>query len=147
MALNHVTSLTFMAMVMMSSSAALASGDVLEVQQQGNVSFVSGGIGKDENDALRSAQHLYNFQMINADKSGHFSGDVQVKIRDAKKNVVLDTVGGPLLYANLPNGKYVVEALSNGQTITQNITIVSGKAVRKSFVWLSDANEANNLME
>ena len=70
---------------------ALASGVCLAdevalpaVQQQGAVSFVTGGIGSDEAAAFRAAAARYNLRLTLAAVSGEFFAGVKVSLRDAQ---------------------------------------------------------------
>jgi hypothetical protein len=139
-ALNHHTLLACIALTMLSASPLWAD-DVLEVHQQGDMSYVTGGIGEDESDALQATQHNYNLHVMNADKDGHFSDDIRIVISDPKHTVLLDTVGGPLFYANVPSGRYLVEGFSDTQSKKQTVTIAGNKTVRVRFVWPQDATD------
>ncbi len=126
-------------------SPAQAADDVLEIQQQGNISYVSGGIGRDESNALEAVQKNYNFRITSADKSGHFYGNTRILVTDSQGASVLDVVGGPLIYANLPNGRYTVEGSSEGQSKKQAFTISGKKPVTIHFSWTQNPyDNANN---
>ena len=144
MALNHHIMLAVVTLSALSASLAWAQDNPLEVQQQGNISYITGGIGKDESDALRAAQSNYNLRIMNADKSGHFSGNTRITISDLNHTMLLDAIGGPLFYANLPKGRYIVEGLAYDQTKKQVVTIASGKPVRVRFVWPEDISDTSN---
>lgn len=144
MALNHHTLLAFLALAALSASPVWADDNPLEVQQQGNISYVTGGIGKDESDALRVTQANYNLRIMNADKSGHFSGDTRIVISDLQHNALLDAISGPLFYANLPKGKYIVEGYGQEQMKKQTVTIANGKSAHVRFVWPEDMSDTLN---
>lgn len=144
MALNHNIILTIVALAALSASPVWADDNPLEVQQQGGISYVTGGIGKDESDALRATQSNYNLRIMNADKSGHFSGDTRIVISDLQHNPLLDTTSGPLFYANLPKGKYIVEGYNQEQTKKQVVTIANGKPAHIRFAWPEDMSNTNN---
>ncbi len=114
---------------------AWAEDNLPEVQQQGSISYVSGGVGLEESEALEAVQHNYNLRIMSADRGGHFSGDTHIVVSDPQRHEVLDTTGGPLFYANLPNGRYVVEGSSAGQSKRQTVTIANGKAALVHFSW------------
>lgn len=144
MALKHHTMLAIIALAALLSASAWADDGVLEIQQQGDISYVTGGIGKDESDALRATQTNYNLRIMNADKSWHFSGDTRIVISDLQHNALLDAISGPLFYANLPKGKYIVEGYSGEQTKKQNVTISAGKPAHVRFVWPEDMSDTPN---
>ena len=115
---------------------ALAQSQMPEAHQQGDIVYISGGIGADEAAAIESVKGDYNLNVTSADKTGHFRGDTEIVIRDMKRNVLLDvTAQGPLFYAQLPNGRYIVEGISDDQTRKQTVRITSGKTARVHFSW------------
>jgi len=72
-----------------------AYGDAIGIkpQTQGDVTFVSGGVGEDEHKALRAIQGQYNLHLTFAVKgSGEYASGVKVKIEDAKGHTFLDTI-------------------------------------------------------
>lgn len=143
MALKHHTVLTIITLAAFLPSPVWAEDSVLDVQQQGNISYVTGGIGEEESDALRATQGSYNLRIMNADKAGHFSGDTRIVISDLQHNPLLDATSAPLFYANLPKGRYIVEGFIGEQSKKQIITIASGKTAHVRFLWLQDSAEIN----
>jgi hypothetical protein len=122
--------------VALALSAGNAFAQMPEAHQQGDVSYISGGIGSDETDAIEAVKESYNLRVTSADKTGHFRGDTEIVIRDMKQNVLLDvTTQGPLFYAQLPNGRYIVEGISEDQSRKQTIRIANAKATRVHFSW------------
>jgi hypothetical protein len=142
MALNHQLWLAIIAISAIAALPAWADDNLLEVQEQGGVSYITGGIGKEESDALRATQTSYNLRIMNADKAGHFSGDTRIIIIDLQQNVLLDADSGPMFYTNLPKGRYIVEGYSGQQVKKQSITITNGKPTRVRFMWLNEMSNA-----
>lgn len=102
--------------------------------------FISGGVGKAERDRLEAMRDQYNFRLQMATSGGAFVSGVNVQIKDAKGNVVLETVtDGPLLMAKLPNGKYTVQASKFGETKTQSVQVGSGQGKTVNVFWKQDA--------
>jgi len=118
-------------------SPALANDEdgMPEVQQQGNVSFVSGGIGQEESDALQAMQHNFNLRIMSTDKTGHFMSETRVVVSDANHQTLIDITGGPLFYVKLPAGRYTIDATSNRLRKSQTVTVASGKPSRIHFTW------------
>lgn len=115
---------------------AQAADGMPEVQQQGDISYVTGGIGDEERSALEGMQQGYNLRITSTDDTGHFSGDdTRIVVSDLKQHGLLDVTGGPFFYAILPEGRYSVEGFSDGQSKKQAITIASGKPVDVHFSW------------
>lgn len=108
---------------------------------QGEVRYVSGGIGHKEALAFRSAEHRYSLGLEFADKAkrrDEFTADVKVVIRDAKGKTVLDAVSyGPFLLARLPAGRYDIKATEGTTTIERHATVVQGKPTHVGFLWRS----------
>ncbi len=144
MALNYHMASAVFALAALSASPAQAQTNPLEVQQQGHISYVTGGIGKDEIDAMQATQSNYNLRIMNADKAGHFSGNTRIVISDLQHTALLDAASGPLLYANLPQGRYIVEGYSQERMKKQTITIGHKKPARVRFVWPEDMTDAAN---
>ena len=120
--------------VFSTDSAALPAEEV-----QGNISFVSGGVGEDEAAALKRAAARFPLQLQFVQKAwprDEFLADVKVRIRDRSKTVLLDTVSqGPFLLAKLPAGTYQLEAEHEGVVKRQTVVIRAGKHERAVFVW------------
>lgn len=137
--------LAIITLVTFSASSAWAEDNILvQQQQQGNISYVTGGFGKDESDAIRATQANYNLLVMNADKTGHFSGNTRIVISDLRHNPLLDTTSGPLFYANLPKGRYIVEGYLGKQSRKQTIKIATGRSAHVRFVWPEDMSDTLN---
>jgi len=106
---------------------------------QGQVRFVSGGIGLDEARAFRHAERNYPLTLEFADSAkprDEFTAGVRVVIRDAKGRTVLDTVSsGPFVLAKLPAGRYDIRATQEGKTLERHATVVEAKASHVGFLW------------
>lgn len=107
--------------------AEVASGALMP-QVQGGVRFVSGGIGIEERAWLASQAREFNTHLTFAVvPGGEFVADVHVQISDAKGKSILDaTSDGPLMFVQLPVGRYQLEATHDGQMIRRSFAI-SGK--------------------
>lgn len=115
----------------------------------GNASFLSGGIGLDESEAMKAAASKYSLELVFSAKSDRnapgagagasaaYTADVKVKITDRAGKTVIDTVSqGPYLLANLPDGVYQVEASADGGTVkTQKVSVKKGAHQRLVFSW------------
>jgi hypothetical protein len=120
-------------------AAANAAPTLPTEMVQGQVRYVSGGIGQGEARAFRQAERHFPLalEFANAAKPrNEFAADVRVVIRDAKGDIVLDTVsGGPFLLAKLPAGRYEIEATQAGRVLERHATIVEGKPMHVGFLW------------
>ncbi|AHV93323.1 putative exported protein [Bordetella holmesii 70147] len=111
-----------------------------QAQQQGDVRFLSGGIGQGQSDAMKAAASQYRLMLTFAQRaaggSAQYLADIPVEISNAQNKVVLKTVSqGPYLLANLPAGDYTVKATSNGQVKTQGVHIGASGTANAIFEW------------
>jgi hypothetical protein len=127
--------LTALVITLLSASPVRASDPMLEVQHQGNVSYVSGGVGSDERTELESTRSNYNLRILSSSTSGHLSGDVHVVVTDQHKREVLNTTGGPIIYAHLQDGRYTVEGFRGGESRKKLVNIMHGKSIPVRFIW------------
>ena len=107
-------------------------------QTQGDVSYVSGGVGSDSVLAMRQIEGGYNLRLLFAVQgSGEYLANVRVKLVDRKGNTVLDAVSdGPYFFAKLRPGRYQV-VVDNGGTVISRTVDVGQHAVSQSFYWRS----------
>jgi len=109
----------------------------LEAQQQGNITFVSGGAGGEDRDALKQVENQYNLRLLFAARNGDYLANIAVTLSDARGNAVLDTIAdGPIFYARVPPGRYRLTVSNQGQSQSRDISIRNG-AVRQDFYWAS----------
>lgn len=119
------------------SFSVIADSSMIKQQSQGDVTFISGGIGGDERDALQAVRADYNLTLLfSMQGTGEYFSDVTVSISDAKHQSVLDTVSdGPMLFAKLKPGRYRVSADHEGQVINKNVTVDGKHRSALSFTW------------
>jgi hypothetical protein len=118
------------------------SVDVLQamppVQTQGDINYVSGGIGGDEREALRKAAPNYNLHLLFAGEGGgEYLSSVKVTIVDQQGVVVLDAISnGPYFMAKISPGRYKVSAeLGGGRSQTRVVTVPPHGTLSTSFFW------------
>lgn len=134
MALKLFSTLVVVSVLALSLGNAQAATPLAE-QQQGDITYITGGIGEVETKTLRASKPHYGLRVMNADKTGHFSGTARIKISDAKGVVLLDTIAGPIFYANLPDAHYTLESISGERTKQQKIIVKRGTPVDVRFSW------------
>jgi hypothetical protein len=110
-----------------------------QVRSQGSVDFVTGGISKDESDAMKQASAEYPLTVEFASSgplpteqgtAGYYTAGATVDIRDSQGRSVLNTkADGPFLLVRLPAGKYTIETEWNGVRKQANVDL-SGNARR-----------------
>jgi hypothetical protein len=109
----------------------------LQAQQQGNITFVSGGAGDEDRSALKQVESQYNMHLLFAAKNGNYLANVAVTLSDTHGNAVLDTIAeGPIFYAHVPPGHYRLTVSNQGQSQSRDINIGNG-GMRQDFYWAS----------
>jgi hypothetical protein len=113
-----------------------SAGVQVQQQQQNGINYLSGGIGLDESKAIQQTPG-YNLHMTFAvGAQDQYTADVDVTIQKAPGQTVLTlTQTGPLVYVQLPPGKYTVVATRNGETRRDVTDVGSGTARNLVFHW------------
>jgi hypothetical protein len=124
--------------VSLAPAAALAAP--AQPQQQNGVSYISGGVGQDEQNAMRALRSDYNLRLTFATKqTGAYRSDVQLDVVDAKGNSVLSVANtGPMLFARLPPGVYRISASAEGKTFKRSVKVGAG-AKEMTLHWENDS--------
>jgi hypothetical protein len=110
---------------------------MIKPQTQGDVTFVSGGVGGDERSVMQAIRADYNLSLLfSVQGSGEYLSDVKVSVTDAKGNTLLETVSdGPMLLASLKPGHYNVTAELDGQVAHKKATVGNKQRTSLSFIW------------
>lgn len=124
-----VSALAFISM----TSVALAE-DALTAQQQGDIRYITGGIGTDERDQLEVAKSDYNFHLTSAKSDGAFTDNTTITLTDRKGTSVLSAEAGPIFFAQLPAGTYTLNATHGSQSQTKTVKIGKG-ATNTNLFW------------
>lgn len=131
------------------SFGAYAAAPPQEAGGQGNVNYISGGVGDDEAAAMQSQAASYPLELQFVQKAqprDEFLADVKVRITDQSGKVVLDAVSsGPFLLAKVAPGRYQVEADYNGVVKRRSVDLRSGKRQKAVLVW-APADESRQSM-
>lgn len=124
------------------AGAAAAANGIVRDQTPAGHKFVAGGVGDDEIATMNAERNNYSLWIITAAKvTGAYLADVQVRITDAKKQVVFDRrIAGPWLLVNLPAGRFDVEASIDGQRLKQATTIHAGDHHQMLFYFDAQAD-------
>lgn len=119
-------------------SPALADdAEELSPQVQGNIAYVSGGIGASGQQAIRNVEANYNLRLIFAEQgSGEYLADVQVLIEDSHGKQLVDaTAEGPIMLMKVPPGTYKILALFAGKPLSKSVTIPAKGSIQEAFYW------------
>ncbi len=119
--------------------AMAGTGSLPSVHQAGAVSYLTGGVGLDESQAIKQVMPSYplvlEFSGQTAYGNEYLSG-VPVKIVDTQGKTVLKTqTDGPFLLARLPVGRYSVAATYHDQTEHRTFDLAPHSHVREFFLW------------
>lgn len=132
---NHPVKLVALLLVLLTVSPVW-SQQPLEVLEQQGISFVSGGLGADERDQLRTMQDQFNLKLVFAIDAGNYLSDIDVRIMDQQGNTLVETRSdGPILMANLPAGTYSVAVANQGDRKERTVEIGSQDVAEVTFTW------------
>lgn len=96
--------------------------------KQPEIPLVSGGVGEDDLEHLKSIQNQYDLKLLITEDNGTFLSDVSVHIEDKQGRTVVDTTtDGPILLVKLPTGNYKITATRHDETKNTRINVTSGK--------------------
>jgi hypothetical protein len=109
---------------------------MLVEQHQGNVTFVSGGVGLDESQALRAEARSWPLALQFTGPGSDYLADVHVNITGPRGTDVLQAdSSGPYMLVRLHPGRYVVHASYKDEDQTRLVVVANGGHVSASFHW------------
>jgi hypothetical protein len=119
--------------------AAPTPSDLPPVMTQGSVKYMSGGIGTDEEKAIRGEMSKYPLTLEFAEHAkpipDHLAG-INVTIKDQSGKTELDTISdGPFMLVQLPAGKYRITADENGKAQTRDVVVAANTPEHVLFEW------------
>ena len=110
-----------------------------EAVTQGDATYVSGGVGKLEADAIRDMASRYPVTMTFAKHNqgaNEFVAGVKLRVTDQSGKQVIDLDdGGPMLLLKVPDGKYTVRAEYEGHVKTRSVDVTAGHHEKLGFLW------------
>jgi hypothetical protein len=113
-----------------------SAGSLPQIQQQGDVFYVSGGVGQDESKALEHVRSHWPLSMQFTGPSSDFLADVRVRIVDVHNNEVLRADSqGPFMLVKLPPGRYTVQASYKNRDQTKTVNVASKGSTQDAFYW------------
>lgn len=107
-------------------------------QTQNVITFITGGIGKPEATAMKAVAERHDLMLVFADQEGRYLADVKVEIKDRQGNTILDIVSDPILLADLPSGRYTIQADADGKVLVKTFSLTSktgGRPVELVYQW------------
>ncbi len=115
----------------------------VQPQTVNNVTYMCGGIGLDESTYMKqTAARDFDVMMTFAARTGNYVADVNVAIRDARGNTVLETTcDGPIMLVDFPAaGNYRVHADAGGHALNKTVQVkAKGRTNTVVFTWPRDA--------
>ncbi|HEY3599274.1 MAG TPA: carboxypeptidase regulatory-like domain-containing protein [Paraburkholderia sp.] len=118
------------------SAGNVNGGGLPQIQQQGDVSYTSGGVGLDESQALQREQSHWPLSLRFTGPGSDFLADVHVKIIDAHSAEALDaTSRGPYMLVKLRPGRYTVQAAYKDRMQSKTITVPAKGTAKAAFYW------------
>lgn len=117
-----------------------SAGVQVQRQEQNGIAYLSGGIGEDESKAIQQTTG-YNLHMtFSVGSQNEYIPDVNLLIQKAPGQTVFTlSQAGPLVYVQLPAGKYTVVATRNGEERRDTANIGSGAARNLVFHWNAES--------
>ncbi|AUT69099.1 MULTISPECIES: carboxypeptidase-like regulatory domain-containing protein [Paraburkholderia] len=113
-------------------------GGMQQIQRQGDIEFVSGGVGADESHALERARSQWPLGLSFTGSGLDYVADVQVRIVDPHNaNVLNATSQGPYMLVRLRPGRYTVHASYKGNEQSKAVTVPAKGSARLTFDWAS----------
>jgi hypothetical protein len=120
----------------MSSAGNTNGGGLPQVQQQGSVSYTSGGVGLDESKALLREQSRWPLSLRFTGPTADYLSGVHVRIVDGKNGEVLGTEAmGPYMLVKLPPGQYTVYAKYKDQEQHRAVSVSGPGRAKVAFHW------------
>lgn len=136
---------TFARAILTATMALAAGGAFAQTagptpHQQNGITYVNGGVGQEEQSAMRAQRADYNLQLTFAtNKTGAYRSDVQLDIMDAKGANLLSVPNtGPMFFAKLPAGTYRISAAAEGKTFKRTVKVGAG-AKEMTLHWENDS--------
>ena len=110
--------------------------------QQNGITYLNGGIGEEEQGAMKAQRADYNLLLTFAtQQSGAYRSGVQLDIMDVKGANLLSVPNtGPMFFAKLPPGTYRISAAADGKTFKRTVKV--GSAPKELVLhWENDKPE------
>lgn len=111
----------------------------------GPITYMSGGVGTDEANAMKAAEHRYNLALEFVRKAAprdEYLADITVRVQDHSGKMLLNVdSNGPFLLSRMPAGKYTIAASNNGHILTKIAEVTPKHHARVVFVWPQKAGE------
>lgn len=116
------------------TSACAQTGDLPTIYSRGQISYTSGGVGQDEEQAFKQEAPHWPLALQFSGPGGQFIADVHVSIMKRDGTKVLEAVSqGPYMLVKLPAGAYTLHVEYLHQKQQKNVNISGHTAA--AFRW------------
>ncbi len=120
----------------MTSAGNENGGGMPQMQHQGDVVYVSGGVGSDESAALKSGAPHWPLALRFTGPGADYLAGVHVRIVDSSNADVLHVDSrGPYMLVRLPPGHYTVHAQYKDVEQTHDVTVRTEPGAHADFHW------------
>lgn len=121
-------------------AAPVAADNALpEPQMAGAVQYVTGGVGQRESQAFLEHRREYPLAVeVYAREAGReiYTAGASIEVRTPSGDPVLHAeADGPFLLADVPPGRYTVEATLDGKSERKSVTVEKDRTRRTVFVF------------
>ena len=133
------------AVVVLGALCPNAFGQLPAAKTEGAATYLSGGIGDDEEIEIGRATKDYGVLLEFAEVErgtvhGRWSSDVKIVVKSGANNLLGTTSDGPLMLIRLKPGSYTVDAERGGVRQGKRIEVKANALVRERFFWIVDAS-------
>lgn len=123
----------------MAGAAQAGAGQLPAVHSYQGVRYTSGGIGSDESGAMKAAASHWPLSLefaINAGAQAEYASNVHVLLKNGQGATVLKAVSqGPFMLAEVPAGRYQLEATLDGKSLQREVTVREGQSAHVVLEW------------
>ena len=129
------------ASLLLLASAVTAMAQLPQPRTWGAVSYLSGGIGDDEEVDMRRVARDYSLlleltEVERGTRHGRWTAGVRVKLSAGTDVVLQAQTDGPLVLVKLKPGKYLVEVDLDGFRQVRSIEVKAETLARERFFWI-----------
>ena len=110
-----------------------------QVISRNGVTLVSGGIGLDSQQRLKTLEPQFNLKLVFTLVEGNYVSDVTVTVSNAAGELLVEHLAdGPFLLMKLPAGRYGVAAVYGGTRKQLQVTVREGRLRTEYVRWPSN---------
>ena len=129
----------FLMFLVVLGGISICSAQLPMTQAQGDITYISGGIGEDEAKAIKAESKSWPLSIEFSEylvSQDLWVAQVYLRIIDSKGKTQFEaTVDGPMFLGKLPPGNYELLATYEGVTQSRKIQIIDGKPLHLSMNW------------